>query len=258
MIKVSESLNGAVENFLEVTPEVVAHMENRKNPHAVTKEQVGLSKVLNEEQATAAQYNAHISGQVKHSAEDILYDGENLKEKIESLENSSGGGSGEEIEALKAECENLKEKLREFTEDRVVLRGEVITDTFDNTIQLPFEGDERFVDHNGCLAVPERTAAAFDIDVVMIAKENDVILGAQSHHFEGVCMNYDGESYYKLYKEDYSPMYSGELPALEGTGNYYSQIQFMNNHFGWGIFVIGDDKPINWKATVTIKNITEF
>lgn len=59
MVTVSENLKKGVENFLGVTPQVTAHMENSENPHGVTKSQVGLSKVLNEEQATKAEFNLH-------------------------------------------------------------------------------------------------------------------------------------------------------------------------------------------------------
>ena len=126
MIKVSESLNGAIENFLEVTPEVISHMadkdnphavtkeqvglsalkneeqatkaefnghkENKQNPHAVTKEQIGLSLVKNEEQATAAEFQAHITGEnYKHSADNVLYDeGKTVKEKLDEVQMGSG------------------------------------------------------------------------------------------------------------------------------------------------------------------------
>ena len=126
MIKVSESLNGAIENFLEVTPEVISHIadkdnphavtkeqvglslvkneeqatkaefnghkENKQNPHAVTKEQIGLSLVKNEEQATAAEFQAHIMGEnYKHSADNVLYDeGKTVKEKLDEVQMGSG------------------------------------------------------------------------------------------------------------------------------------------------------------------------
>ena len=59
MKKVSESLTKGIESFLEFTPEVSAHLENAENPHAVTKSQVGLGSVKNEEQATKAEFNEH-------------------------------------------------------------------------------------------------------------------------------------------------------------------------------------------------------
>ncbi|MBO4897833.1 MAG: hypothetical protein J5590_06015 [Clostridia bacterium] len=59
MIKVSETLYEAIKNFLNFSPSVAEHMENKENPHEVTKEQVGLGNVTNDRQATETALNSH-------------------------------------------------------------------------------------------------------------------------------------------------------------------------------------------------------
>lgn len=57
--KVSSQLNGAIESYLENSGDITAHLSNKSNPHEVTKEQVGLSSVTNDKQATEVQLQAH-------------------------------------------------------------------------------------------------------------------------------------------------------------------------------------------------------
>ena len=136
MVTVSESLKKGVENFLEVTPQVTSHMENRENPHglgnvkdeeqatkaefnlhaensgnphAVTKEQVGLGNVKNEEQATKAEF---------------LAEQERVSSHMENAENPHGvtksqvglGNVKNEEQATKAEFLAEQERVTAFME----------------------------------------------------------------------------------------------------------------------------------------------
>lgn len=58
-MKAVELLKGAINKFLELAPKFSEHAESLENPHAVTKSQVGLGSVKNEEQATKAEFNEH-------------------------------------------------------------------------------------------------------------------------------------------------------------------------------------------------------
>ncbi|WP_332274794.1 pyocin knob domain-containing protein [Bacillus velezensis] len=54
-------LSDKVEDFMEKqNSELKSHTQNTENPHHVTKEQVGLSNVLNEEQATKVAFDSHL------------------------------------------------------------------------------------------------------------------------------------------------------------------------------------------------------
>ena len=129
--KVSAELNSAIERFLENQNTADEHIQDKNNPHEVTKEQIGLSNitndkqatevdflahtgntdnphrvdktqvglgnVLNEEQATKATYNAHIGGTAdKHTADDVVYDEtHSVKEFINDL--SIGAGNDHSV-----------------------------------------------------------------------------------------------------------------------------------------------------------------
>ena len=54
-----DSMDRAIEEFLLKEKEVVEHAESRDNPHAVTKEQVGLGNVDNILQASKAEFDSH-------------------------------------------------------------------------------------------------------------------------------------------------------------------------------------------------------
>ncbi|MFD0052035.1 hypothetical protein ACFVHQ_22635, partial [Actinomycetes bacterium NPDC127524] len=55
-------LSDKVDEFMEKqNSELKSHTQNTENPHKVTKEQVGLSNVLNEEQATKVAFDDHIN-----------------------------------------------------------------------------------------------------------------------------------------------------------------------------------------------------
>ncbi len=62
-MRVSELLNEGVRQFLENMPSMQDHMADTQNPHAVTKEDVGLSRVTNDLQAKDADFRSH-----KHAA----------------------------------------------------------------------------------------------------------------------------------------------------------------------------------------------
>lgn len=54
-------LNDKVDEFMEKQNfELKMHIQNNANPHQVTKEQVGLSNVINEEQATKVNFDSHL------------------------------------------------------------------------------------------------------------------------------------------------------------------------------------------------------
>ena len=131
MAKISEILDGAVESFLEITPNITAHLENnenphgvtkahvglgsvdnvkqaaktdfdahaanKENPHGVTKVQVGLGSVDNVKQASKTDFDAHVSGKsLKHSAADIVYDassGKSVKDQIVAMQLEAGQGT---------------------------------------------------------------------------------------------------------------------------------------------------------------------
>ena len=57
--KVSAELNAAINSFLTNAGDMSAHMTDTSNPHSVTKTQVGLANVTNDEQATKAEFAAH-------------------------------------------------------------------------------------------------------------------------------------------------------------------------------------------------------
>ncbi len=58
-MRVSELLTEGVEKFLELAPSVEGHMADKENPHAVTKEDVGLGNVTNDLQAKDADFRSH-------------------------------------------------------------------------------------------------------------------------------------------------------------------------------------------------------
>lgn len=58
-MRVSEILNGGVEQFLELAPSIEDHMENTDNPHGVTKEKIGLGNVTNDLQAKDTDFRSH-------------------------------------------------------------------------------------------------------------------------------------------------------------------------------------------------------
>lgn len=58
-MRVSEILYKGVEQFLSLVPSIESHMQDKENPHAVTKETVGLGNVTNALQATDADFSAH-------------------------------------------------------------------------------------------------------------------------------------------------------------------------------------------------------
>ncbi len=58
-MRVSEILYKGVEQFLSLVPSIETHMQDKENPHAVTKETVGLGNVSNALQATEADFSAH-------------------------------------------------------------------------------------------------------------------------------------------------------------------------------------------------------
>lgn len=54
-------LNDKVDEFMEKQNfDLKMHIQNNENPHHVTKEQVGLSNVINEEQATKVDFDSHL------------------------------------------------------------------------------------------------------------------------------------------------------------------------------------------------------
>ncbi len=60
-MRVSELLTEGVESFLAFAPETESHLKNKENPHGVTKAQLGLGNVINEKQATDADFRSHKS-----------------------------------------------------------------------------------------------------------------------------------------------------------------------------------------------------
>ena len=56
MSKAIELLKGAINKFLDLAPEFQRHAVSGENPHAVTKSQVGLGNLKNEEQATKTEF----------------------------------------------------------------------------------------------------------------------------------------------------------------------------------------------------------
>lgn len=58
-MRVSELLTEGVEQFLELTPSIKEHMADTENPHAVTKEDVGLGNLTNDLQAKDADFRSH-------------------------------------------------------------------------------------------------------------------------------------------------------------------------------------------------------
>ena len=54
-------LNDKVDEFMEKQNfDLKMHIQNNENPHQITKEQIGLSNVLNEEQATKVNFDSHL------------------------------------------------------------------------------------------------------------------------------------------------------------------------------------------------------
>ena len=68
-MRVSEVLSGSVEAFLSLSPETRAHLDDRNNPHKITKEQVGLGSVTDDKQATENDFKAHKSAPVLEHAD---------------------------------------------------------------------------------------------------------------------------------------------------------------------------------------------
>ena len=71
-MRVSEILYKGVEQFLSLVPSIEGHMQNKENPHAVTKESVGLGNVTNALQATDADFSAHrTAAELDHPDESV-------------------------------------------------------------------------------------------------------------------------------------------------------------------------------------------
>lgn len=245
MIKVSESLNGAIENFLELTPQINEHMEKNNNPHAVTKTQIGLANVVNEKQATAQQYIGHIQGEDKHRAEDIMYDDVSLKEKIESISGQFSGETEQELAEVKEDVALIKNELEKGS---IFLKGEVVTNTFDAQTPLYLEGDERFV-CEGKFKMPFGSTAEVNATVTVVEKSQGGICFAKIYHFHGGAMDFERSNVLLLENTDCTVM------PESGMQQPYNNVGFVWENEGFVIYVIGDDRPLYWKAVMEIKNL---
>lgn len=63
-MRVSEILHAGVEQFLELTPSIIDHLETTGNPHGLTKETVGLGNVSDDKQATETDFRAHVDARI--------------------------------------------------------------------------------------------------------------------------------------------------------------------------------------------------
>lgn len=286
MIKVSESLNGAVENFLEVTPEVISHMADKENPHAVTKEQIGLHFVKNEEQATAAEFQAHISGEGnKHSADDILYSsGKTVKEKLDEVQNGSGTIDHAELINRNAAAahpisaiEGLEEKIEEFEslsaaageiekiktemeKGPIYLTGKCKTTDYYTYHQIPISGDERFIKDGG-ITMPQGSAALIEAEIIAVTKEGEHAIMMNFFKYSGRIMNHNGTVIYvlKQYTAANDEYFAYQLPADDLIAPPPLELQISDNGERVLLEAKGDSMyDLTWKATVTIKNYTEI
>ena len=94
-MRVSEILHAGVEQFLEFTPSMKAHLEEKGNPHGVTKETVGLGKVTDDLQAKESDFRAH--------TENTVLDHPDGSVTAEKLRDASVSGAKLAPEAVTAE-----------------------------------------------------------------------------------------------------------------------------------------------------------
>ncbi len=136
MVTVSESLKKGIDNFLELTPDVLVHMEDKDNPHAVTKSQVGLGNLKNEEQATKTEFlqeqeknNLHIqSRENPHSVTKSQVGLSNVKNeeqatKEEFLLHAENKENPHAVTAAQVGLGNLKNE-EQATKEEFLLHGE--------------------------------------------------------------------------------------------------------------------------------------
>lgn len=209
MITVSEHLSKGIDQFLELSPSVAEHMENADNPHSVTKEQVGLSDLTNEKQATKTEfdkhttnqnnphsvtkeqvglgnvkneeqvalsrYKKHISGEEdRHSAEEVLYDGKiSVKKRIEEIVTEDVGGTVYHNELLNRDMEG-QHPMSAIENAGEILLFEGITED-ENAVELCTDTVSKFVDE-GAFSLPEGYAADTEI-LVIAAREKEGIIG---------------------------------------------------------------------------------
>lgn len=262
MIKVSETLNEAIKNFLNFSPSVVSHMENRENPHGVTKEQVGLSEIENVKHTTKAEFDAHISGAAdKHSGNDIMYsEGKSVNEKINEIIIDGGGGTMYHNEMLNRSSENAHPieaitGLRDEMGTTLVFEA-VTTDASDTALECS-DTDSEFINESGYIVMPENTIAKIDVVVIGVQCGS----GGGINPVAGGIWSTKGIAF-RVGSGNVSTFKTDEMDVIRMKPDETGTSAFMMSGTGLRSFYINvkglADTEMHWRAEVKITNVINF
>ena len=230
MIKVSETLNNAINNFLNFTPRIEAHFAGKGDKHSGNDIMYSSEKTVNQRLNEMA-----IEGGVGTMYHDELLN-----------RNRSGAHSIEAITGLSGQLEGIKEQL-----DTTLVFEEVTTD--DTPVFLLCDDvDCEFVSGNGYIKAPSKTIAKLDISIIGINVENGGINIANSGiwHTTGIIANIGR-----------SPLVSASFAETEvlrlGDSEHVSTVSLNKcAPTEWSVYVTGAaDTTIKWRAEVKISNI---
>ncbi len=261
MIKVSETLNEAIKNFLNFSPSVVSHMENRENPHGVTKDQVGLSNVENVKLTSLERFGDHVEGKAdNHSGNDIMYsEGKSVNEKINEIIIDGGGGTMYHNEMLNRSSENAHpiEAITGLRDEiGTTLVFEAVTTDASDTMLTCSDTDSEFINENGYIVMPERTIAKIDVAVIGVQLNDDGYITGNAGGMwstKGMALQF-GNSGVITYKVDEPTVMRLNSEETDTDARLYR----VNAH-GFSVKVKGlADTEMHWRAEVKITNVINF
>lgn len=241
---------GAIRNVRRLFAE---HESDNSNPHSVTSAQVGLSNVINQRQATKAEYDAHVSGGAdKHTADSIIYEGTtSVKAAIDAIDAGSGGTFNHN--ALQNRDMDNQHPISSITglNDALGIVFEGVT-TDGTATEILADPSVYSVDQNGRFFLPLGQAAAIEVNVVGVHMMNGIACEAQAWHIKGMALYY------------------GEMGALMATGDVthtktpntqdwnVSVTNYLITTPAFKIMVSGEEgKTIYWRAALRVLSLLD-
>ena len=230
MIKVSETLNNAINKFLEVTPRIAAHLEGTAE---------------------------------KHSGDDIMYsDEKTVNQRLNEMAIAGGVGTMYHDELLNRNkigahsigaVTGLSERLEEIEgriETPLVFEG-VTTDATPVVLQCDnvYSG---FVSEDGYITTPPKTIAELDVRITGINVEGGIINNAHSGmwHTTGIIANIGGSDSVSASFEE------PEVLRFDNSEHASAVLMHTCSQTEWSVNVTGAaGTTIKWRAEVRISNI---
>ena len=236
-----------------------AHTGNISNPHGVTKGQVGLGNVDNIKQAPLQSYSAHIAGTAdKHSGNDVMYtSSKSVNQKIDELIVEGGGGTMYHDELLNRDQSGAHpieaiSGLRDEIGTTLVFEGTTANNTW---TRLTCDAGSTFIDRDGYLTVPDKTALALDVTVIGVKKNAvDYVSGSSGGMWHIKAIAYSSA-------EGVSPFVSGETEVIKLDDEETNSEAKLNRPDTSDITVSVRglaDTTMYWRAEVKITNILEL